>query len=120
MTLSAQSPRRQRSPVLLHRTGPFYFSRKIFYHIEHHTLDGKTGTAMADDDGFHLFIRRLKADLAAFLEERFERHVALVEERDDLLTIICRRLVFYDDDVAIVDVFVDHAVADNPQGKKFA
>src|SRR3954470_5330097 len=78
-------------------------------HPDHDTLN--LAAVGVDDAGFHGAVRGLEADLAAFLVEALEGGLAGVEEGDDLLAVAGALAAFDDDEVAVAEVILDHAVA---------
>src|SRR5438045_3937917 len=63
------------------------------------------------DAGFHGAVGRLEADLAAFLVEALEGGLTGVEQGDDLLAVAGALAALDDDEVAVAEVILDHAVA---------
>src|SRR4051812_30685498 len=63
----------------------------------------------------HRLIRRLQADLGSLLIEALEGRLAAVEEGDDLLAVAGVFAPFDDDEIAVAQVIVDHAVAAHAQ-----
>ena len=75
---------------------------------------------VANDDGFHFFIRWLEADLAALGEKSLQRHVALVKLSNATFSPSFSGCLMLDDnDVPVVDVLVDHALPHDLQERKY-
>ncbi len=78
-------------------------------HSDHAPLD--LDVRGGDNDGFHLGVCRLQADLVrSFLEEALQRGFCSADQRNYDVTILGRVGGFYKDVVAIADVIVHHGI----------
>src|SRR3990172_2541028 len=85
-----------------------------------HSYDLALDMHLARVDRLHLAVGGLEADPVALLVEALERGGAVLEERDDDVTIARRGLLLDHDVVAVVDVVLDHRLPADAQDEGVA
>src|SRR6185436_6344225 len=90
--------------------------RKPANQTSHHTLDLNSFRSL-DKDRLELRVGRFETNKLRLAVKLFHRCIVAIDKRNYHLSVLCSFLRRDDDDVAILDVFVDHRFAAYAQGK---
>src|SRR6185295_3157681 len=85
-------------------------------HSNHFALD----LDVARIDRLHGAARRLQPHAILLLEEALQRRAVVLEQRDDDVAVPGGALLLHDDEIAVVDVVVDHRLPANAQNERVA
>src|SRR5436190_19989514 len=71
-------------------------------------------------DRRHRALRGLQPDTVLLFVEALQRCDVVLENRDDDVAVACGVLLLHDDEVAVVDVVVDHRLAPDAENERLA